>query len=184
MARVRPIVLVDGYNAIRRVSSLSSAERGAGLAAGRRALVTTIVASGVLRSARVMVVFDGSDEGGVPSEPSPHPMLSVRYSTPPDDADRAIVTLVSGARPGAGGARLPVTVVTGDRELSWQTRRLGAAVVAPDEWEGLRQKRVPRSRESTRRERSDKPPPSAGDVEYWLSVFGGADDAEGGDERE
>lgn len=160
--------LVDGYNAIRRVERLKTAEARAGLAGGRRALIATIVASGVLRSQRVVVVFDGSSEGRG-SEISPHPDLAVRYSTPPSDADAAILSLLRGAP--AGGSGEPATVVTADQELSFEARRLGALVVSPERWVGLRT--APRAKRRARRPpSSDKPQASASDVRYWLEVFG------------
>jgi predicted RNA-binding protein with PIN domain len=161
--------LVDGYNVIRRTPSLHGAERGGGLAAGRRALLATLAASGVLRSSRVMVVFDAREEVAAPPEPSPHPMLSVRFSTPPQDADAAILALLRGA---SEKSRTGVTVVTADRELAWEVHRLGARVVSPPEWEPLRTKRSGRPRGKGRKERSDKPHSSPADVAYWLGVFG------------
>jgi YacP-like NYN domain len=170
--------LVDGYNAIRRTPSLSSAETRGGLAAGRRALVATLVASGILRSSRVMVVFDaGEAAGGVP-EASPHRMLSVRYSIPPQDADAAILALIENAKEKGRAAGL--TLVTADRDLSFRARLLGAGVVPPEEWDPLRAKRIrgarPRPRGSSTSESSNKPRATAADVDYWLTVFGEDDE--------
>ena len=174
--------LVDGYNAIRRIPSLLNAEKGAGLAAGRRALVATLVASGILRSSRVIVVFDSAEGGAGPPDPSPHRMLSLRYSTPPQDADGAIVSLLEGAIARRAGVAIKGTVVTADRELSWQVRRLGARVVLPEEWAPLRMKRVrgrvgrkAREAREAREARSEKPQASSAEVDYWLGVFGGGE---------
>jgi predicted RNA-binding protein with PIN domain len=177
--------LVDGYNAIRRIPALFNAEKGAGLAGGRRALLATLVASGILRSSRVMVVFDAREEAtGIP-EPSPHRMLSVRYSTPPLDADATILSLLESAKRASGtGGVTVVTVVTADGELSFAARLLGARVVSPEAWEPLQMrsgKRARRSRTRSAGERteSDKPRSSSADVGYWLTVFGdGEDDGE------
>lgn len=177
MARGAEIFLVDGYNAIRRTPSLLSAETKAGLAAGRRALVATIVSSGILRSARVLVVFDASEEVAVAPEPSPHSRMTLRYSSPTGSADDTILSLLEGAKNnGTGG----VTVVTDDRELSWNVRRLGARVVSPGQWEPLRTKRIstPGARRLPRKEKVDKPQVSAADVDYWLGVFGSGEEEE------
>ncbi|MGH9324569.1 MAG: NYN domain-containing protein [Vicinamibacteria bacterium] len=159
--------IVDGYNAVRRIPQLASAEKKAGLEAGRRALASAIVASGVLRRDRVIVVFDAASDTA-PSEPSPHPMLSIRFSNPPRDADAAILDLLSKA--GASASK-SVTVVTADRELAWEARRLGAQVVSPEDWALFRTKPKPRRRSSPG-PATEKPEASARDVDYWLAVFG------------
>lgn len=168
--------LVDGYNAIRRTTALLNAETGAGLGAGRRALVATIVASGVLRSSRVLVVFDAGERAAGPPEPSLHPRLSLRFSIPPQNADATILALLEGAKRAGGTGS--VTVVTADRELSWQVRRLGAGVVSPEEWAPLRPRPAPRARRESGTERPEKPRASAADVDYWLRVFGDGDAGE------
>jgi predicted RNA-binding protein with PIN domain len=150
------------------VASLASAERKAGLAAGRRALASSIVASGILRAHRVVVMFDAAREN-TPSEPSPHPMLSLRFSTPPRDADAAILDLLARSK---GEASSPVTVVTADSDLSWEARKLGASVVAPESWEPLKAPKGRKRRQSAANARSEKPQASAKDVDYWLGVFG------------
>jgi len=150
------------------VASLASAERKAGLAAGRRALASSIVASGILRAHRVVVMFDASRETA-PSEPSPHPMLSLRFSTPPADADAAILDLLARSKGEASG---PVTVVTADSDLAWEARKLGANVVAPESWEPLSARKGRKPKAAAASTRSDKPQASAKDVDYWLGVFG------------
>jgi predicted RNA-binding protein with PIN domain len=161
------MVLVDGYNAIRRVAHLKNAEERAGLEAGRRALLITIVASGVLRSQSVVVVFDGGPAGAA-SGPPPHPKLLVRYSVPPQNADQAILALVGKAREAPDA----VTVVTADSELAFEARSVGARTVKPEEWEALRVQRL-KKRHGPAAAGSDKPEPSAKEIDYWLRVFGG-----------
>jgi predicted RNA-binding protein with PIN domain len=161
------MILVDGYNAIRRLAHLKSAEERAGLEAGRRALLLGIAASGVLRSQSVIVVFDGAS-AGVAGGPTPHPRLSVRYSVPPEKADEAILSLLRKRREAPDTA----TVVTADSELAFEARRLGALAVPPEEWEGLRVKRL-KSRRARAERGSEKPEPTASEADYWLRVFGG-----------
>jgi hypothetical protein len=96
-------------------------------------------------------------------------MLGIRYSAPLADADAAILDLLSRSKRDASSS---VTVVTADRDLSWEVRKLGANVVAPEDWAPLRagkgRKRKPLAMEST----GDKPLASSKDVDYWLEVFG------------
>jgi predicted RNA-binding protein with PIN domain len=166
--------LVDGYNVIRRTPALTAAEEQGSLAAGRRALVASVLASGILRSHAVTIVFDGGP-GTSPSEPSPHPALRIRYSTPPEDADAAILSLLEGARDKTEVEA--VTVVTADRELSFRAAGLGARVVAPDAWSGLtRSSRRAKSASRALHEASEKPRVTPQDVSYWLEVFGSTDE--------
>jgi hypothetical protein len=143
---------------------LKNAEEKAGLAAGRRALLHSIAASPLLRNHRVIVVFDAARET-VPSEPSPHPMLSVRFSTPPADADAAILDLLARSR------GKPVTVVTADSDLAFEARKLGAAVIEPESWEPLKATRGPKPPKG-KITTEGKPQASAKDVDYWLGIFG------------
>ena len=117
--------LVDAYNVIRRVDRLRHVESRKGLEVGRDALVSEVLASGVLRRFKVVLVFDGSGEGG-PGPAGLHPKLSIHYSRPPENADAAICRLLSGAeRPER------VTVVTADRELAWEVSRLSLRLPLP-----------------------------------------------------
>jgi predicted RNA-binding protein with PIN domain len=161
------MILVDGYNAIRRVAHLKNAEERAGLEAGRRALLMAIAASGVLRSESVVVVFDGGPAGAA-SDPPPHRKLSVRYSVPPENADETILALLRKSREAPDSA----TVVTADSELAFEARSLGARTVSPGEWEALRVRRLKKPR-GPARSGSDKPEPSASETDYWLRIFGG-----------
>lgn len=169
------MIVVDGYNAIRRVDWLKSAEAGGGLAAGRRALLAAIVSSGVLRNHRVLVFFDGSaDVEGGELPPVSHPRLFVRFSRPPKDADAAIVSALRGR-----GVKEGVLLVTADRDLAFRARSLGARVQSPESWEGTVPRRLGRRRRRAMRGDSnavsageEKPRATEAEVDYWLSVFG------------
>jgi predicted RNA-binding protein with PIN domain len=165
---VLSITLVDGYNAIRRIPNLKVAEQKGGLAAGRRALVASILASGILRNERVVIVFDGAADSG-PPEPAPHRMLVIRYSSNPESADDSIVALLENAK--TKGPLEALTVVTADRDLAFRAKGLGAAVVSPESWAPLQPARRPKPRESLSTS-SEKPAATASDVRYWLEVFG------------
>jgi hypothetical protein len=65
-----------------------------------------------------------------------------------------------------------VTVVTADRDLSWEARKLGANAVAPENWEALRVRKGRKKKEAPMDARGDKPQASSKDVDYWLGVFG------------
>ena len=158
--------LVDGYNVIRRVDRLRHVESRKGLEVGRDALVSEVLASGVLRHFKVVLVFDGSDEGG--SGPAGlHPRLSIHYSRPPENADAAICRLLSGAeRPER------VTVVTADHELAWEVSRLGGAVQAPEKWEAVRRRDSAKRKRAPQAQASEKPVATSADVAWGLSVFG------------
>ena len=109
-------------------------------------------------------MFDAARETA-PSEPSPHPMLSVRFSTPPADADAAILDLLARSK------GKPVTVVTADSDLAFEARKLGAAVIEPESWELLKPRKAGKPPKG-RAAKEDKPQASAKDVDYWLSIFG------------
>jgi hypothetical protein len=111
------------------------------------------------------VVFDAARET-VPSEPSPHFMLSVRFSKPPADADAAILDLVARSR------GKPVTVVTADSDLAFEARKLGAAVIEPERWEPLKTTKALKPPKGKTTAAEAKPQASAKDVDYWLGVFG------------
>lgn len=113
----------------------------------------------------MIVVFDAAAQTA-PSEPSPHPMLSLRFSTPPANADATVLDLLTRSEAAKSGA---VIVVTADRDLSWEARKRGARVLAPESWEPLR---APKGRKEKSAPKEEKPRASAKDVDYWLGVFG------------
>ena len=160
------LYLVDAYNVIRRVNRLRQVESRKGLEAGRDALVSEVLASGVLRRLKVVLVFDGSGETGS-SPAGPHPRLSIHYSRPPENADAAICRLLSEA-----GRPERVTVVTADHELAWEVSRLGGAVQAPDKWEVVRRRDFARRKRAPQAQASEKPVATSADVAWGLSVFG------------
>jgi hypothetical protein len=150
--------LVDGYNVIRRVSRFRRVEEERGLEAGREALLEAIRASPRLRSARVEVVFDGASREG----PAGRSDSRLRVAFSPS-ADAAIV-----ARLRSIGAPGEVSVVTADRDLGWECRRLAVRVMGPEEW-------VPWLGPGPgRRPAEEKPLAGAAEVAWGLAVFGDA----------
>lgn len=157
--------IVDGYNAIRRDAVLRRLETEGGLEAGRDALLSRILASGILAKARVLVVFDGSNERGHAGAASRrHPKLNVRFSRSPQSADDAILALLE-----SNEASQETCVVTADAELAFGVRRTGASVVGPEGWDGLKSPGKRRSRSP--QPKSGKPSPNAKDTSYWLEIF-------------
>ncbi len=95
-------------------------------------------------------------------------MLSLRFSTPPQNADATILDLLARS----GGASRAVTVVTADRDLAWEAAKLGASVVSPESWEALKTGTGRGKRARSGRVSSEKPQVTARDVDYWLEIFG------------
>lgn len=158
------VFLVDGYNAIRRVDRLRRVEERDGLEAGREALISAVLASGVLNKSKVIVLFDGRGDVYGPSMRA-HPALTVRFSKAPQNADQAILSLLERK---SSSER---TVVTADQELAFAARAAGASVIAPAEWDALRAwDRRKRGKKPS--ETMDKPKATSDDVRYWLKIFG------------
>jgi predicted RNA-binding protein with PIN domain len=156
----RVTCIVDGYNVIRRVRELRSVEQHYDLEAGRNALLNRIRSSRLLPSTHVIVIFDGAT--GIPhSAPSP-PGIDVRFSTPPQNADLAILTALK-SRPVSS----PVDVITADRDLEWEAKKLGARVIDPEKWIT---KFSPLRRAVD--DDPEKPKPNEDGTKHWLGVFG------------
>src|SRR6266508_2081825 len=120
--------IVDGYNVIRRVGRLRATEQQHGLEEGREALLMMILESWVSSNGRIVVVFDGA--AGLTHPPiSVHSRIDVRFSRPPQNADKMIVSILR--TPPYGGT---VSVITADRDLEWEVMRLGARVQDPEDW--------------------------------------------------
>lgn len=158
------VYLVDGYNVIRRDNRLRAAEQTGGLEAGREALLNAIRGSSLVTKSRVEVVFDGAAEGAS-SAPALHPGLGVRFSHSPQNADAAILALL-----GSRGDPEATAVVTADRDLAWEAKKLGASVLSPETW--LRTLSPPPRPAIRSNPESTKPQPTRAEVEWGLAAFG------------
>ena len=103
------LVLVDGYNVIRRSAQLVQVERRS-LQHGRDALVTLLAARYAARTVDLTVVFDGAEERETRTV---HMGISIVYSAAGCTADDCIVRRVREAE--ARGQR--VTVATDDNGI-------------------------------------------------------------------
>ncbi len=103
------LVLVDGYNVIRRSPQLAPMERRS-LQHGRDALVTLLAARYAARTVDLVVVFDGAEPGETRTA---HLGISIVFSAAGCTADDCIVRLTCEAE--ARGQR--VTVATDDAGL-------------------------------------------------------------------
>lgn len=111
-------LIVDGYNVTKTGYGTVPLEAQRGrLAAGLAALAART-------RAEVTVVFDGAERPGPLATPSPRGVRVV-FSRAGTTADEVIVRIVRGEPPGR-----PVAVVSSDREVADNVRRLGALPVA------------------------------------------------------
>jgi predicted RNA-binding protein with PIN domain len=113
--------LIDGYNVIRRDAELRDAE-GAGLEAGRTALLSLLARLAREVGDDFTVVFDGARRGG--GAPGAG-RVQVVFSRPPDTADDVLRRLAATHREGA-------VVVTSDRAVQDSAWRAGAVVVGAE----------------------------------------------------
>lgn len=159
--------LVDGYNVIRRNPELRAREDRRDLEAGREALLGRILASRLPARCRVIVVFDGA--GDMPAcALQSRAGLEVRFSRPPQNADQAILSILKSRHDNSS-----VVVVTADRELEWEAKKLGARVTDPEEWISAMMPHGPKQRKEDRG-RPEKPVSTKEEVGIWLEIFGPA----------
>ena len=160
----RVTCIVDGYNVIRRVRELRIVEEQSDLEGGRNALLNRIHSSKLLASTHVIVIFDGAT--GIRHPRPSTPGIDVRFSTPPQNADRAILTALK-----SRAVTSDVVVITADRDLAWEAKKLGAQVIDPEKWikkfSPLRHGAgVPANDDP------EKPKPNERGTKDWLEVFG------------
>jgi predicted RNA-binding protein with PIN domain len=156
--------IVDGYNVIRRVRELRIVEQQGDLEGGRNALLHRIRSSKFLASTHVIVIFDGAT-GIRYSRPGP-PGIDVRFSTPPQNADRAILTALK-SRAVTG----EIVVITADRDLEWEAKRLGAQVIDPEKWI-KKFSPLHHGAGGPVNDDPEKPKPDERGTKDWLEVFG------------
>ncbi len=165
------VLVIDGYNLIRRVSALAEVERRGGLEQGRAELERRL--AGYLagrKGLRAVVVYDGPDPGRTAGGPG----LELVFAP---DADSRVREL---ARAQAGQGR-PVRVVSSDNALRAQlagTPRV-ELVSAEEFWRshlsgrgsaGEGKSREPKAAAGGAREKPTRVP--RGELGLWLEAFG------------
>jgi predicted RNA-binding protein with PIN domain len=172
-------MLVDGYNLLWVFPPLREQMVARNSVAARQGLVALLgglVRAGTLKGL-IQVVFDGtaSASSGVLSIPG---SVEVRFAPHPATADSMLVDLVAGAAdPGE------CTVVTSDREVQNEVRRLGAAVMGARRFiESFVPERTVRKAgpgdEPLKGEEKPDAALGAFEVDHWLAEFGLADGPE------
>lgn len=123
-------LLIDGYNLIRQSPALRHLD-ARDLEAGREALLERLALYRQCRPHhRLTVVFDGWQAGGATETRDLHWGVRVIYSRRGERADEVIKRLLAQEGPRA-------LVVSSDRELQEQARRVGAAWVSSREFDFL-----------------------------------------------
>ena len=117
------LVVLDGYNLILRTPALKPGE-GRTLRQARDKLLN-LLAWTADPQVRYLVVFDGAELHGRPSQQG---RVEVRYSKPPEKADDVIRSVVQETTE----RDEPLTVVTSDLEVARHARALGADVSIAD----------------------------------------------------
>ena len=114
-------IIIDGYNLIRQSSQFSSIE-AVDLAAGREALIDSLVAYKRVKGHRITVVFDGTNGPFGVSNRDRIKGIDVRFSRSGELADTVIKRMVDRERQRA-------MVVTNDREVLEYVELKGAATI-------------------------------------------------------
>jgi predicted RNA-binding protein with PIN domain len=113
------VLVVDGYNVTKR------AWPDLALATQRDRLVSALTGLHARTHCDVTVVFDGAEVGPAPSERRPG--VRVRFSAASEEADAVVVREVASLP-----SRVPVLVVSSDREVQVLSEAEGASVVPSD----------------------------------------------------
>ena len=139
-------------------------EQQGDLEGGRNALLNRIHSSKLLASTHVIVIFDGAT-GIRQSRPST-PGIDVRFSIPPQNADRAILTALK-----SRAVTSDVVVITADRDLEWEAKKLGAQVIDPEKWI-TKLSPLRHGAGAPANDDPEKPKPNESETHHWLEVFG------------
>ncbi len=115
-------IIIDGYNLIRRSSSLSSLDRK-DIRLGREALLDLLAAYKKTRPHRITVVFDGISDSVFSSDKEKIKGIEVCFSRRPDSADTVIKEMASGYREKA-------LIVSSDMDVIRFAEAKGAATIS------------------------------------------------------
>jgi len=120
-------IVIDGYNLILRSPAFRPDDRR-DLATARDKLVNLLSWAVGRGEVNFILVFDGAETGFGPTRSTKSGRISVRFSTPPQNADQLIQEIVEELED-RGRA---VTVVTSDLEVARHARTHGATVALSD----------------------------------------------------
>jgi len=177
-------VLVDGYNLL-GVLRPDLGSRADALESARAFLIARLQGLPTPRGETYVVVFDGRSGLGR-SAKRREGAIEIIFSDESEKADDLVLRLVRGERD-----RSRLLVVTSDRELAGEARRLGARTVSSEEFA----RRLAERREGTARApkagaaapaaaESEKPPaPSRREVDEWEREFRERESREGGERK-
>lgn len=124
---VERTIVIDGYNLILRSPAFRPDDRR-DLAMARDKLVNLLSWAVGRGEVEFIVVFDGAETGLGQARSSKSGRISVRFSTPPQNADQLIEEIVEELE----DRGRTVTVVTSDIEVARHARTHGASVALSD----------------------------------------------------
>lgn len=148
-------LLIDGHNLIGQIKDLSLSDPD-----DEEQLLERLAVYQRRRHSPITVVFDPGSHGG-PAASVEHSGIHVLYARSGQKADDVICRLVRQARDRQG-----CVVVSSDRAIQAEVRRLGATVVSAQEF-ARQLTALPRPKTPSQKER----PPSPAEVEAWLKIF-------------
>ena len=131
------LILIDGYNLIRQSDTLRRFEQQS-LEAGRRALISKLMAYKMKRGHAITVVFDGWKSGSPEEERDRQGTIDIIYSRYGEKADDVIKRL-------AADIAEEAVVISSDREIASYVTRRGKTSLASPEFEMLMFKAAARS---------------------------------------
>ncbi len=147
-------ILIDGHNLIGQMADISLSDPD-----DEAQLISRLAAYARRRRSQITVVFDAGAPG-LPAEER-HAGIRVIYARPGRRADDVICALVRQARDRRGWL-----VVTCDRAVQDEVRRLGATVIPANDF-ARQLGPAPRPQAPAEKER----PPTPGEVDDWLRIF-------------
>jgi len=160
-------VVVDGYNLVFAVADFAERQFSQAVEEARREVLARLASLHRHSGERVTVVFDRRRPTGEAWHSERVGGVRVVFSRPPRTADDEIRALVSRST-----APRHILVVTSDRQLAGDCRRLGARVAGAKTFFSRLVRLTDRleAEEAEHREKTRRP--SAAEVAEWLKIFG------------
>lgn len=163
-------IMIDGYNMIFRIPDLRD-QGHRDLESARGELVRRIGEAFRGRRERITIVFDGNRDV-IAGRAERSGGVRVVFSSPPETADHRIQRLVEEARRAVGGeGRLPVRIVSSDREVAGRARLWGARAVGVEEFLREVEARRHTGAKGLRIASKSAKPLSEKEVQMWEDIF-------------